>query len=815
MTQSNFTRQAETVLRLSQEAAQTMGHAYVGTEHLLLGLMKEKTGVAHLVLASMGVQEVALRQCVMKQVGSGIAEGKPLQGLTPRSRRGVELAIEVALCHSRGMVNTEHLLCGLLRQGNNRAMEVLHQVGVDDKQLYMQLMQRMQMSAKNSGGGESQRSSVPKEDSISKYKLLREFSRDLTAMAKAGELDPVIGREEEIQRVIQILSRRSKNNPCLIGEPGVGKTAVIEGLARKIALGDVPQTLANQKLLSLDLSAMVAGTKYRGEFEDRIKKLLEEVRKAGDVLVFIDEIHTIVGAGSAEGAVDAANILKPTLGRGELRVIGATTVSEYRKHIEKDAALERRFQPVTVEEPSYDTAIAILKGLQERYETHHGLTITQEAITTAVALSQRYIHGRFLPDKAVDLMDEAAAAVAMEVVEYPGIGALEEKLWQVERDKETAINTQNYETAAKLREVELDYLEQLTQLRLQQRQAQPKHRSVTAQDVAAVVSRWTGIPVKRVEEAESQRLQQMEQRLHQRVVGQNEAVSAVARAIRRSRVGLKDPRRPIGSFLFLGPTGVGKTELCKTLAQAMFGAEEAMIRLDMSEYREAHSLSRLVGAPPGYVGHEEGGQLTERVRRRPYSVVLFDEIEKAHEDIWNLLLQILEDGTITDSQGRRVDFQNTVLVMTSNLGAGQILTAGHHVGFGESTLDDDFVRTKQQVMEVLERTFRPEFLNRIDETVVFRQLEEGDLHTIAQGMLSATAKRMEALGIGLCVTQEAVGRLCQLGHTAKYGARPLRRCIQAQVEDSVASQLLDGTLEKGDTAHLVVEGDSLKITKQA
>lgn len=811
-----FTRQAEEALALSQRGAEALGHDYVGTEHLLLGLYRQGKGVAAQVLMAQGMEDGNLTAGIITCVGSGIAQSKPLQGLSPRGQRVVELGWEIAKSNGCDLVDTEHLLCGILRQGNNRAMEVLSVVGIDDKGLYTQLMQRI-LRARGSGsnGSEPTRATAPKEETLSKYKLLREFSRDLTAMAKAGHLDPVIGRENEIQRAIQILSRRSKNNPCLIGEPGVGKTAVVEGLARRLAANDVPQILIGYKLLSIDLSAMVAGTKYRGEFEERIKKLLDEVRKAGDVLLFIDEVHTIVGAGSAEGAVDAANILKPALSRGELRVIGATTLNEYRTHIEKDAALERRFQPITVEEPSSQTALSILQGLKPRYEAHHNLTITPEALTAAVELSVRYIHGRFLPDKAIDLMDEAAASVTVSAVKDNTLAPLEEKLWALEREKTMAIDGQDFEKAAKLRTIEENYLLQLQHLRQTQRQGRSPRPKVTAEDVAKVVAGWTGVPVQQLSQSETERLQHLEQTLHTQVVGQEEAVSAVAKALRRSRVGLKDPRRPIGSFLFLGPTGVGKTQLCRGLAHTMFGAEEAMIRLDMSEYREAHSLSRLIGSPPGYVGHEDGGQLTERVRRRPYGVVLFDEIEKAHHDIWNLLLQLLEDGVLTDSQGRRVDFKNTVVVMTSNLGAGEILSAGHCLGFAGNEDDPEkiFARTKAQVMEQVGRTFPPEFLNRIDQTIVFRQLQPVELQPIAKGMLKSTVERMNALSVGLEITDQAVALLCKKGYDAKYGARPLRRCIQSQVEDVVAELIISGELQTGDRARVDVEGEILKIAK--
>ena len=650
-------------------------------------------------------------------------------------------------------------------------------------------------------------------------KALKEFTRDLTAEARNGSLDPVIGRDSEIQRVIQILSRRTKNNPCLIGEPGVGKTAIAEGLARKIAIGDVPDNLETKRILSLDLSGMVAGTKYRGEFEERIKKILEEVNRAGDVILFIDELHTIVGAGSAEGAIDAANIIKPALGRGELQVVGATTLKEYRQYIEKDAALERRFQPVQVGEPSQEASLEILKGLRPKYEQHHNLQLTDEALEAAVSLSSRYISDRFLPDKAIDLMDEAASRVRMEEEQgSPELKNLEEKITALSQAKETAIAQQNFEQAAEYRDLEKKYRDQADQEREKRRQTRTEHRPVNADDIAAVVSGWTGIPVTRLTEDEGERLLRMEDILHQRVVGQDEAVHAVARAIRRGRVGLKDPKRPIGSFLFLGPTGVGKTELCKSLAESMFGDENAMIRIDMSEYMERHTVSRLVGSPPGYVGHEEGGQLTEKVRRKPYSVVLFDEIEKAHEDVWNMLLQILDDGRVTDSQGRTVDFKNTVIVMTSNIGAKSLTTASSRLGFSQEDsagqdAEQKFQQAKEKVLGELRQTFRPEFLNRIDDIIVFRALTETDIQEVARRMLHTVSDRMESMGLHLDASDDAVAELAKAGFDPKYGARPLRRCIQNQVEDAVAEQMLEGLLKTGDTASLSVSGGKLSVSK--
>ena len=746
MNENRFSPTAETAIRLAQEAAGELGHAYVGTEHLLLGLIREEEGVAHAVLTGAGVTDKALCEAIRKSVGAGLPGLDPTQGLTPRARRGVELAVEEALRCGERCVSTEHLLAGILKEGNNMAVRTLRAAGVDTRHLYALLMQRQSDNPRRSGVRDR---SIPREEAS---KTLRECSRDLTAEARMGRLDPVIGRDAEINRMIQILSRRTKNNPCLLGEPGVGKTALAEGLARRIVSGDVPEELMDQRILSLDIAGMVAGTKYRGEFEERIRKVLDEVKRAGNIILFLDELHTVVGAGSAEGAVDASNIIKPSLSRGELRLIGATTLAEYRKYIEKDAALERRFQPINVSEPTPQATLAILRGLRQRYETHHGLSITDEALSAAVNLSVRFLPGRFLPDKAIDLMDEAAALVHME----GGSG---------------------------------------------------NHR-VTAEDIAVVVSAWTGIPATRLTEDEGEKLLHMEETLGRRVVGQQEAVRALSRAIRRGRVGLKDPRRPIGSFLFLGPTGVGKTELCKALAEVLFGDEKALIRFDMSEYMERHTVSRLIGSPPGYVGHEEGGQLTEKVRRRPYSVVLFDEMEKAHEDVWNLMLQILDDGCITDAQGRAVDFRNTVIVMTGNVGAKGLSDPGTRLGFwpGEKGRKGEEI-----VMEELKRTFRPEFLNRVDEIILFQSLTEEQLREVGQRMLTALSQRMADLGIALETEETAVAALARAGFDPKNGARPLRRAIRTKVEDAIAEEVLAGKLRAGDTAVVTVEEEQVVI----
>ena len=818
MTHENqFTPRAEEALRLAQEAAEEMGHGYVGCEHILLGLMREEDGIAHRVMQEYGMTEDMICTVLERSVGKGMSGAAPTQGLTPRAKSAVELAVSEAMRTGAGYIGTEHLLMGLLREGNNMAIRVLDTVGIDPKKMYSSVVQKINEGPRASAGS----APAPHREDGKKGKTLAEFTRDLTEAARQGKLDPVIGREKEIQRVIQILSRRTKNNPVLIGEPGVGKTAIAEGLAQRIAAADVPEELLDKKVLSLDLSGMVAGTKYRGEFEERIKKTIDEVKKDGNVILFIDELHTIVGAGSAEGAVDAANILKPALSRGEIRVVGATTLNEYRKYIEKDAALERRFQPVTVGEPTPETAIEILKGLRDKYESHHKLTITDEAIEAAVRLSVRYINDRFLPDKAIDLMDEAASRVRMDAeAASPELKSLEEKLAALRKEKADVIAAQDYEKAAQLRDIEQNYVQQVEIERDNWRKNLAVNRgTVGEEDIAKVVAGWTGIPVTRLTEDESQRMLKLEETLHQRVVGQDEAVTAVAKAIRRGRVGLKDPKRPIGSFLFLGPTGVGKTELCKALAQVMFGSENDMIRIDMSEYMEKHTVSRLVGSPPGYVGHEEGGQLTEKVRRKPYSVVLFDEIEKAHEDVWNILLQILEDGIVTDSQGRRVDFKNTIIVMTSNVGAKNITAAEKPLGFDGSDPDaqkdeaQSFARIREAVMTELRQTFRPEFLNRIDEIIVFRQLTEENIRSIARRMLDIIGGRMAQQGITLQADDDAVAALAKDGFDARYGARPLRRTLQTEVEDAVAEQMLEGKLQSGDTAHVRLKDGKVVIEK--
>ena len=802
-----FTEKARNAIQKARAAAAELGHSYIGTEHLLLGVVRETDALGSRVLRENGFEEDLVLDLIEKTVGRG-APGMPVQGLTPRCKRVIEIAVAEATRLRHSYVGTEHLLMGILREPESTAAHLLTAAGGDLNRIYTDVFTRFSASdyrAAARSGGVGQRTAVRRVET----KNLDQYSRDLTEMASRGELDPVIGRDREIARVIQILSRRSKNNPVLIGEPGVGKTAVAEGLAQRVAHGEVPENLRDKRIVSLDLTGMIAGTKYRGDFEDRLKNVLKEVGKAKDVVLFIDELHTVIGAGAAEGAIDAANILKPALSRGEIQIVGATTIAEYRKHIEKDAAFERRFQPVTVAEPTEDESVQILRGLRDRYEAHHGLKITDEALTAAVKLSARYISDRFLPDKAIDLVDEAASRVRMENLTAPDeMKTIEAKLSTLAAQKEEAVRAQDYELAAQLRDRERSERGALEKARGEWDAGRGGSRgSVSAEDIAAVVSGWTGIPVTSLTESESERLLHMEDVLHRRVIGQNEAVAAVARAIRRGRVGLKDPHRPVGSFLFLGPTGVGKTELCRALAEAMFGDENAMIRVDMSEYMEKHTVSKLIGSPPGYVGYDEGGQLTEKVRRKPYSVVLFDEIEKAHEDVFNLLLQIMDDGRLTDSQGRTVDFRNTVIVMTSNIGARAITDRRAALGFSglDGTPERSYAEIREAVTAELKKTFRPEFLNRIDETIVFRRLTGEDIRAIAGNMVQTVALRAAALGVHLTVTPEAVARLAEAGYDADYGARPLRRTVQTQLEDPLAEALLTGALSSGGEAEAVVD----------
>ncbi|MCL2367611.1 MAG: ATP-dependent Clp protease ATP-binding subunit [Oscillospiraceae bacterium] len=805
--EDRFTERAKEAISRAHEYAAQLGHGYIGSEHILLGLSQGAgDSVARRILADYGLDTGLLTDLVEQYVGRG-ESGQPAQGLTPRAKRVIELAVASASGLGHRYVGTEHLLMGILREHESVAAKLIASVGVDLNRMYTDVVNVFGTMGLDGQGT----TTAARQGSRKETKTLNQFSRDLTEMALAGGLDPVVGRDQEINRVVQILSRRSKNNPVLIGEPGVGKTAIAEGLAQRIITGDVPEDLRDKRIVTLDLTGMLAGTKYRGDFEERIRTAMDEVKKVGDIILFIDELHTIIGAGAAEGAIDAANIVKPALGRGEIQIIGATTLEEYRKHIEKDAALERRFQPVTVDEPSEAESVQILRGLRDRYEAHHKLKITDEAIEAAVTMSARYITDRFLPDKAIDLIDEAASRVRMESLTAPrDVKDLEVKIEALRMEKEEAIRSQSFEKAALLRDEELAIRAEMDAVRTRWEEArQGQTKSVNAEDVAAVVSGWTGIPVTSLTEDESRRLLAMEDILHRRVVGQDEAVKAVSRAIRRGRVGLKDPKRPTGTFLFLGPTGVGKTELCRALADAVFGDEDAMIRVDMSEFMEKHTVSKLIGSPPGYVGYDEGGQLTEKVRRKPYSVVLFDEIEKGHEDVFNILLQIMEDGHLTDGQGRKVDFKNSIIVMTSNVGAKNITEKRKQLGFtaGDSTEADgetqDLEVIRRAVMEELKRTFRPEFLNRIDETIVFHQLSRADISEIAAKMLESVTARIAALGITLTVEQSAIDLLAEQGFDPVYGARPLRRAIQSAVEDGAAEGLLEGTIKAGDRVEAV------------
>jgi len=819
--QDRFTERAQIALSKAQESAQNMGHCYVGTEHILLGIASEGEGLGAKILRDNGLDDALISELLEKFVGRG-APRVPAQGLTPDAKRVIELSIIDATRLGHSYIGTEHLLMGLLREPECAGARLLTSTGVDLNKIYSDIVNIFRSSdyrpvALAQSAASAGRSGGKKTDT----KTLDQFSRDLTVAAQEGQLDPVIGRSREIQRVIQILSRRTKNNPILIGEPGVGKTAIAEGLAQMVAANDVPEDLRGKRIVSLDLTGMLAGTKYRGDFEERIKSALKETQKAGDIILFIDELHTLIGAGAAEGAIDAANIIKPALGRGEIQVIGATTIEEYRKHIEKDAALERRFQPVTVDEPSAEESIAIITGLRDRYEAHHKLKITDEAIRAAVTMSSRYINDRYLPDKAIDLMDEASSRVRMKTLTAPDdLKAIEKRIDALINEKEAAVKAQDFEAAAKIRDEEKKAREKLDASRKKWDEKRlGTCKCVTEEDIAEVVSGWTGVPVTSLTESESDRLLKMEEILHQRIIGQNEAVSAVSRAIRRGRVGLKDPKRPVGSFLFLGPTGVGKTELCKALAEAVFGDEDAMIRIDMSEYMEKHTVSKLIGSPPGYVGYDEGGQLTEKVRRKPYSVILFDEIEKAHEDVFNIMLQIMDDGVLTDSQGRKVNFKNTIIVMTSNIGARNITDKQKTLGFSDGESKNDGIKGIEEirslVMKDLKSTFRPEFLNRIDETIVFHQLSREEIRKIAGNMLEIVSKRLDAIGITLSVTNEALEKLAEDGFDPIYGARPLRRTIQSTIEDGAAEKLLDGSLKAGDKAEASVENDKIVLKKPA
>lgn len=812
-----FTDGAQRALGIAQEKAKEFGHDYVGTEHLLLGLLEESNSVASKALHSLGLEDKATEDAVVAAVGRGNSRGNELY-ITPRTKRVLQLAVEIANQMQHNYVGAEHLLLGILQDGGGVAVSVLQEFGIRSSDV-VKAINSIYGSEQNGGEGATGSANGANSANSANSNLgdLKDFATDLNELAKQGKIDPVIGRDTEINRVIQILSRRTKNNPVLIGEPGVGKTAIAEGLAQRIVNQNVPEILRNKRIISLSLTAMLAGAKYRGEFEERLKKAIDEVQKHDDMIIFIDEIHTLVGAGASEGAMDAANILKPALARGTFQVIGATTLDEYKKHIEKDAALERRFQPVLVGEPNEEDALEILKGLRDRYEAFHKAKITDAALKAAVELSNRYISDRFLPDKAIDVMDEAASKVRMKVFTAPpDVKDLEKRLADVRKEKEAAVTGQNYEEAAKLRDEEKKLTEEIEAKQAQRSKEDEEKLVVTEDDIAAVVAEWSGVPVAKIAEEESQRLLRLEDELHERVVGQDEAVVAVAKAVRRARAGLKDPKRPIGSFLFLGPTGVGKTELARSLAANLFGDENAMIRLDMSEYMEKHTVSRLVGAPPGYVGYDEGGQLTDAVRRKPYSVILFDEVEKAHPDFFNILLQVLDDGRLTDNQGRTVDFRNTVIIMTSNLGSKFLKEDSAAMGFlaaknkedAKKNEADTFAEAKKNTLAAVKQHFRPEFLNRIDEMVVFHPLTGEDLGKIVNILLKDVTKRLAERELTLEVTPEALDVLVKEGSDFAYGARPLKRAIQRLIEDPISDLILKGDAHEGSVIKAeVVDGD--------
>ncbi|AJC25332.1 MULTISPECIES: ATP-dependent protease ATP-binding subunit ClpC [Bacillus] len=790
-----FTERAQKVLALAQEEALRLGHNNIGTEHILLGLVREGEGIAAKALQALGLGSDKIQKEVESLIGRGQEMSQTIH-YTPRAKKVIELSMDEARKLGHSYVGTEHILLGLIREGEGVAARVLNNLGVSLNKARQQVLQLLGSNETgSSASGTNSNANTPTLDSL---------ARDLTAIAKEDSLDPVIGRSKEIQRVIEVLSRRTKNNPVLIGEPGVGKTAIAEGLAQQIINNEVPEILRDKRVMTLDMGTVVAGTKYRGEFEDRLKKVMDEIRQAGNIILFIDELHTLIGAGGAEGAIDASNILKPSLARGELQCIGATTLDEYRKYIEKDAALERRFQPIQVDQPSADESIQILKGLRDRYEAHHRVSITDEAIEAAVKLSDRYISDRFLPDKAIDLIDEAGSKVRLRsFTTPPNLKELEQKLDEVRKEKDAAVQSQEFEKAASLRDTEQRLREQVEDTKKTWKEKQGQENSeVSVEDIAMVVSSWTGVPVSKIAQTETDKLLNMESILHSRVIGQDEAVVAVAKAVRRARAGLKDPKRPIGSFIFLGPTGVGKTELARALAESIFGDEEAMIRVDMSEYMEKHSTSRLVGSPPGYVGYDEGGQLTEKVRRKPYSVVLLDEIEKAHPDVFNILLQVLEDGRLTDSKGRTVDFRNTILIMTSNVGASE-LKRNKYVGFNVQDESQNHKDMKDKVMGELKRAFRPEFINRIDEIIVFHSLEKKHLTDIVSLMSDQLTKRLKEQDLSIELTDAAKAKVAEEGVDLEYGARPLRRAIQKHVEDRLSEELLRGNIDKGQ--HIVLD----------
>ena len=813
-----FTNSAQKAIEIANDIAIELGHNYIGTEHILYGLVKEGTGVASKVLLNQNITADAIYSDIVELIGK---EEEPINdgtvGFTPRTKRVIENAFREARKLGSDYIGTEHILIGIMREGDSIAVRIMLDLNVDPQRLYNEIVKVINEDETSNNQTKIQDNNK-KLGSYNQTTTLNQFGTDLTKQAMEGKLDPVVGRKEEIERVIQILSRRTKNNPCLIGEPGVGKTAVVEGLAEKIVAEDVPEMLKNKRVVSIDISSMVAGAKYRGDFEERIKKCLNEVKKVGDVILFIDEIHTIVGAGSAEGAIDAANILKPLLARGEIRLIGATTLNEYRKYIEKDAALERRFSPVTVLEPTSEDTVKILKGIRDKYEAHHNVKITDKAIETAVKLSVRYINDRFLPDKAIDLIDEAASRVRMKTFTEPdSLKKLTEEIEEAKNEKEEAIRVQEFEKAATLRDKEKSLREKLQKEQEKWNNKNTRNiTEITEEDIADVIANWTKIPVKKLTQDENEKLKNLEKVLHERVVGQNEAVTAVAKAIRRGRVGLKDPKRPIGSFIFLGPTGVGKTELSKALAEALFGDENAMIRIDMSEYMEPHSVSKLIGAPPGYVGFDDGGQLTEKVRRKPYCVILFDEIEKAHPDVMNMLLQILEDGRLTDAQGRTVNFKNAVIIMTSNVGA-RLITDTKTLGFTSNNEDKEkdeqkkYEETKKDVLQELKKQFRPEFINRIDEIIVFHKLSDNEIENIIDIMLKEVIERMKQNNMDIKIDKSVKELIAKKGIDKAYGARPLRRTIQSELEDRLAEEILDGNLKPREKAKVIAKDDKIII----
>ena len=808
-----FTNRAQKSLEIANEIAIELGHSYIGTEHVLYGLVKEGAGVASKALSNQEVTEDKIIEKVQELIGTEEQKGETL-GFTPRTKRVIENAFIEARKLGYNYIGTEHLLIGIMREGDSIAVRILLDLNVSIPKLYNEIIKVINGEEAGSQSGKTK--NIKGRGSYNSTQTLNQFGEDLTKKAEEGKLDPIIGREKEIQRVVQILSRRTKNNPCLIGEPGVGKTAIVEGLAQKVIAGDVPEILKNKRVVTLDISGMVAGAKYRGDFEERIKKALNEVKKAGDVILFIDEIHTIVGAGSAEGAIDAANILKPLLARGEIQLVGATTLEEYRKYIEKDAALERRFSPVNVAEPTEKDTIKILQGIRDKYEAHHNVKITDEAIEAAVKMSVRYINDRFLPDKAIDLIDEASSRLRLKTYTEPeSLKGLEEKIEKLAKDKEEAVQSQKFEKAAKIRDEERIAKEELQKQKRKWKNKNTKLvTTVTEENIADVIASWTGIPAKKLTEDENVKLKNLEKTLHKRVIGQNEAVEAVSKAIRRGRVGLKDPKRPIGSFLFLGPTGVGKTELSKALAEALFGDENSMIRIDMSEYMEPHSVAKLIGSPPGYVGFDEGGQLTEKIRRKPYAVILFDEIEKAHPDVMNMLLQILEDGRLTDSQGRTVNFKNTVIIMTSNIGARKI-TDKKSLGFTSAEAKEDtqkeYEQTKKEVMEEVKRELRPEFINRIDEIIVFHKLNDEEISQIIDIMLEEITNRLKEQKIKIEIDKSVKDLIANKGIDKSFGARPLRRTIQNILEDSLAEEILDGNLKKNKIAKISAKDDKITV----